>query len=82
MKLPAEKFVIALENFGNTSSASIPLAITTTNLRTRMQESGLRLLLAGFGVGFSWAAVLLNCGPAVCPELVEYGRAAQLETLA
>ncbi len=80
IKIPANKFVIALENFGNTSSASIPLAITTTEVRTRIRESSQRLLLAGFGVGLSWAAVVLNCGPAVCPELVEYDAAAQLET--
>jgi 3-oxoacyl-[acyl-carrier-protein] synthase-3 len=61
-----------MENFGNTSSASIPLAITTSPLRQQIQTSPTRLLLAGFGVGFSWAASVLSCGPAVCPELVEY----------
>ena len=80
MKLPADKFVIALGDYGNTSSASIPLAITTTEFRARIAESSLRLLLAGFGVGFSWAAVVLTCGPAVCPELVEYGEPAPSET--
>jgi 3-oxoacyl-[acyl-carrier-protein] synthase-3 len=71
IKIPPEKFVIALENFGNTSSASIPMAITTTGLRERLQSSTARLLLAGFGVGFSWAATVLQCGPGVFPELVE-----------
>jgi hypothetical protein len=55
------------------------MAITTTGFRTRIRESGLRLLLAGFGVGLSWAAVVLNFGPAVCPELVECGEAEQLK---
>jgi 3-oxoacyl-[acyl-carrier-protein] synthase-3 len=80
IKIPAEKFVIALEDYGNTSSASIPLAISTTQYRNRIRESSLRLLLAGFGVGLSWAAVVLNCGPAVCPELVELGEPAPVET--
>jgi 3-oxoacyl-[acyl-carrier-protein] synthase-3 len=80
MKLPADKFALAIGDFGNTSSASIPLAITSTPLRMRLQERSQRLLLAGFGVGFSWAAVVLECGPAVCPELVEYAAAAPLET--
>jgi 3-oxoacyl-[acyl-carrier-protein] synthase-3 len=71
MKIPTEKFVIALEDFGNTSSASIPMAITTTGLRKRLQNSTARLLLAGFGVGFSWAATVLQCGPGVFPKLVE-----------
>jgi 3-oxoacyl-[acyl-carrier-protein] synthase-3 len=70
--IPADKFVMAMEKFGNTSSASIPLAITTSPLREHIQTTPTRLLLAGFGVGFSWAASVLNCGPAVCPELVEY----------
>jgi 3-oxoacyl-[acyl-carrier-protein] synthase-3 len=82
IKIPAGKFVIALADYGNTSSASIPLAITTTGYRARIEESGLRLLLAGFGVGFSWAAVVLDCGPAVCPELVEYGGEERLEASA
>jgi 3-oxoacyl-[acyl-carrier-protein] synthase-3 len=71
IKIPPEKFAIALEDFGNTSSASIPMAITTTGLRERLRNSTARLLLAGFGVGFSWAATVLQCGPGVFPELVE-----------
>jgi 3-oxoacyl-[acyl-carrier-protein] synthase-3 len=71
IKIPPEKFALALENFGNTSSASIPMAITTTALRERLQNSTARLLLAGFGVGFSWAATVLQCGPGAFPELVE-----------
>jgi 3-oxoacyl-[acyl-carrier-protein] synthase-3 len=71
IKIPPEKFTIALEDFGNTSSASIPMAITTTGLRERLQKSSARLLLAGFGVGLSWAATVLQCGPGVFPALVE-----------
>jgi len=71
IKIPPEKYVIAMEDYGNTSSASIPMAITTTGLRERLQNSTARLLLAGFGVGFSWAATVLECGPGVFPELVE-----------
>jgi 3-oxoacyl-[acyl-carrier-protein] synthase-3 len=71
IKIPPEKFAIALRDFGNTSSASIPLAITTSGLRERLQNSTARLLLAGFGVGLSWAATVLQCGPGVFPELVE-----------
>jgi len=70
IKVPAEKFVLALDDFGNTSSASIPLVITT-KLREAVQTSSRRLLLAGFGVGFSWAGAVLQCGPAVFQELVE-----------
>jgi 3-oxoacyl-[acyl-carrier-protein] synthase-3 len=69
MKLPSEKVVVALGQFGNTSSASIPLALTHS-LAARLRESSMRLLLAGFGVGLSWGAVALICGPIVMPDLV------------
>ena len=71
MKIPPEKLVLAMEHFGNTSLASIPMALTTSPLRQRLHSSSLRLVLAGFGVGFSWAATQLQCGPMVMPELVE-----------
>ena len=69
MRLPAEKTVISMAKYGNTSSASVPLAITDC-LRQKLEAGSLRLLLAGFGVGLSWGAVALNFGPAVMPELV------------
>lgn len=69
-KLPRSRLVLALEDYGNTSSASIPLAMTTS-LADRLAGSELRLLLAGFGVGLSWGAVALNCGPMVMSALTE-----------
>jgi 3-oxoacyl-[acyl-carrier-protein] synthase-3 len=69
-KLPRSRLVLALEDYGNTSSASIPLAMTTS-LAGRLTNCELRLLLAGFGVGFSWASVALNCGPLLMPNLIE-----------
>jgi 3-oxoacyl-[acyl-carrier-protein] synthase-3 len=69
MKIPKEKLVLALENYGNTSSASIPLALVEA-LGDRLREGQSRLLLAGFGVGFSWAAAALECGPMVVPPVV------------
>jgi 3-oxoacyl-[acyl-carrier-protein] synthase-3 len=69
MKLPAEKMILALEDYGNTSSASIPLAMTHA-LAGKLRTGSLNLVLAGFGVGFSWGAVTLNCGPMVMPELL------------
>ena len=62
MKLPPDKVIFALENYGNTSSASIPLAICA-GLQERLRAAPARLVLAGFGVGFSWAsaAVQMDC---------------------
>ncbi|MDB4986303.1 MAG: hypothetical protein JWN04_1481 [Myxococcaceae bacterium] len=68
--IPVNKFVIAMENYGNTSSASIPLAICD-RLRETLSTQSQRLVLAGFGVGWSWGAVALTLGPlCVLPVLV------------
>lgn len=68
--LPLDRVPMVLEHFGNTSSASIPLAMThcgRENLTTRKQK----VVLAGFGVGYSWATAALELGPIVMPALEE-----------
>lgn len=72
MKLPAEKVVIALEDFGNTSSASIPLALSAA-MRPSLSRESQKLVLAGFGVGYSWAAAAVQAGPLVMPDIVRMG---------
>ncbi len=72
LKVSSEKFVVGMKDYGNTSSASIPMAIATTPLRARLESQPTRLLLAGFGVGFSWAGAVLTLGPGVFPNIVEY----------
>ncbi|MCT8954491.1 ketoacyl-ACP synthase III [Pseudomonas lundensis] len=57
MKLPREKVVLDVKDVGNTSCASIPLAICLNQGRTGGLISG-RFLLAGFGVGYSWAGCI------------------------
>lgn len=60
-KIQPEAFLSNIADFGNTSSASIPLLLTTC-LASREIMHDLRLSLVGFGVGLSWAAssVMLN----------------------
>ncbi len=65
-----ERFLIDMEEFGNTSSASIPLAISHS-LGDRLAAGRMKMLLAGFGVGWSWAALIADVGPIVAPRLVE-----------
>jgi 3-oxoacyl-[acyl-carrier-protein] synthase III len=60
--MPREKVPSTLENYGNTSSASIPLTMVVS-LGERLKANAQRLVLAGFGVGWSWGAVALSCGP-------------------
>lgn len=69
--LPSDRVILALRGFGNTSSASIPLAMVA-RLRDRLTQGRECLVLAGFGVGLSWAAVALGLGPLVIPPLVTY----------
>ncbi|MDA8139141.1 MAG: ketoacyl-ACP synthase III [Desulfobacteraceae bacterium] len=73
MKLPAEKVVIALEDFGNTSSASIPLALSAA-MRPSLSRESQKLVLAGFGVGYSWAAAAVQAGPLVMPDILRMGQ--------
>ena len=54
MKLPVEKVVLNVQNFGNTSSTSIPLAMSTACVEQGGRTNGC-YMLAGFGVGYSWA---------------------------
>lgn len=68
--LPAEKAPFNIDRYGNTSSASIPLLMTTT-LASSLRERELRLGMFGFGVGFSWAGAALAAGPLEIVETIE-----------
>lgn len=59
LKLPEEKLPIVVEKTGNTVSSTIPLALAQLRLDGRLLP-GHRLMLVGFGVGYSWAACLVN----------------------
>lgn len=75
LRLPPEKVPIAIEGYGNTSSASIPLAMSVA-LSGKLRSSAVQLVLLGFGVGFSWAACAATCDSLVIPELAEFETAA------
>lgn len=51
---------IAVENVGNTGSASIPLVLSLTHERLRHEDRLNKVLMCGFGVGLSWAVAALN----------------------
>src|SRR5437764_258031 len=57
--LPIERVAVNIDEFGNTSSASIPLALEEA-IRNRRVKSGDHVLLAGFGSGLTWGATLLK----------------------
>lgn len=57
--VPEEKIYVNIERFGNTSSASIPLALDEAN-RKGLLKSGDLLLLDAFGGGMAWGALTLR----------------------
>jgi 3-oxoacyl-[acyl-carrier-protein] synthase-3 len=59
LKLPPEKLVVTVDQHGNTSAASIPLALDVAVRSGRIQP-GDTLMLEGVGGGFTWGAVLLD----------------------
>lgn len=59
MKLPMEKFHNNLDRFGNTSAASIGLALDEAYRKGRIQSGDLILLVA-FGAGLTWGATLIK----------------------
>lgn len=59
LKLPMEKVMVTVDQHGNTSAASIPLALDA-GVRSGKILRGELLLLEGVGGGFTWGAVLLN----------------------
>jgi 3-oxoacyl-[acyl-carrier-protein] synthase-3 len=59
LKIAPEKFLIDLEDCGNTVSSTIPLALERARRGGKI-TSGQRVMLVGFGVGYSWAAAMIR----------------------
>ncbi|GFP74905.1 beta-ketoacyl-ACP synthase III [Clostridium fungisolvens] len=59
LDLPKEKFYVNLNKYGNTSAASIPLALDEANKNGLLQQ-GDKLVLVGFGGGLTWGSVFLQ----------------------
>ncbi len=59
LKMPLEKLIVTVDQHGNTSAASIPLALDTA-VRGGKIKKGDTLMLEGVGGGFTWGAVLLK----------------------
>lgn len=59
LKIPEEKFLVKLDECGNTVSSSIPIALQHAALEGRLRP-GQVVMAVGFGMGYSWAAGLLR----------------------
>lgn len=71
LKLPIEKVPYSLKDFGNTSSASIPLTLVT-QVNYRLNNDSLSHIACGFGVGLSWGSVHFKTNKITCLDLLEY----------
>ncbi len=72
MKIPAERLPIMLQDTGNTSSASIPLALTLAVDSLRVQGSMSKVLCCGFGVGLSIASTIADLSETVILPPFDY----------
>jgi 3-oxoacyl-[acyl-carrier-protein] synthase-3 len=67
LSLPREKFFVNLERYGNTSAASIPIALCEAVANERVHP-GDKLVMVGFGAGLTWAAAAVEWGVPVPPR--------------
>jgi 3-oxoacyl-[acyl-carrier-protein] synthase-3 len=61
LKLPPEKVFVNLDRYGNTSSASVPIALCEAIEQGRVKRDD-HLVMVGFGAGLTWAAVVVRWG--------------------
>lgn len=59
LDLPLERFYVNLDRVGNTSAASIPIALSELNIDGKM-VSGMKIMMVGFGAGLTWASMLIE----------------------
>ena len=84
LKLPMDRFIVNLERYGNTSTASIPIAMVEA-LEKGQIKPGQKIVMVGFGAGLTWGALAAEwTGPIpskghVRPE--QYRRFARLRSL-
>ena len=69
LKLAPETVPVNIDRFGNTSMSSIPL-LMSTDLSARLTSEPTRMVAAGFGVGLSWGAALLDLEPLRVSETI------------
>lgn len=71
LKLPMDRFFVNIERYGNTSTASIPIAVAEAVECGRIKPND-KIILVGFGGGLTWGAALLEWE--VSPTPGSYGR--------
>ncbi|MGM9779468.1 MAG: 3-oxoacyl-ACP synthase III family protein [Prevotella sp.] len=69
MKVSMDKVPMSLRDYGNTTSASIPLTIIVNN--EGKADVNERILACGFGTGLAWGAVYFETRNMICPKIIE-----------
>ncbi|MCS6934260.1 MAG: ketoacyl-ACP synthase III [Chitinophagales bacterium] len=69
LSVPGHKVPYSLYDYGNTSSASIPVTLVT-QLGHTLSSNVHKIIVSGFGVGLSWGSALLKTEQIVCPEMI------------
>ncbi len=59
LRIPADKFCLHMESYGNTVSSTIPIALEHARAEGKILP-GQKVMLVGFGVGYSWAACMIR----------------------
>lgn len=80
MRVPKEKFFMNLDRYGNTSAASVPLAMVEAIEEGRLKE-GDTVAMCAFGAGLTWATVVMKMGTGttdLAESLFSVGRARYL----
>jgi 3-oxoacyl-[acyl-carrier-protein] synthase-3 len=57
--IPPEKVVVTVDRYGNTSAASIPMALAHAEATGRLKP-GMVVLLVAFGAGFTWGSTVVR----------------------
>jgi 3-oxoacyl-[acyl-carrier-protein] synthase III len=70
LKIEEQKVPYSLKEFGNTSSASIPLTLIS-QLKDKLGNSSKNIITCGFGVGLSWSSIYFTLDKVVCSEIIE-----------
>lgn len=71
LKIPAEKVPYCIQDYGNVTSASIPLTMVT-QCRQALFSRNNHCIACGFGVGLAWASVEFHVENIVVSKLIEY----------
>ena len=59
LKVPMEKFIMTIDEYGNTSAASVPLALDRL-MNSGKVKPGDKIMISGFGGGLTWGSLLIR----------------------